>query len=107
MENAVFTVVDTRYTKDYVVFIMMDTAYTKHYAVFSGGGYSPWRMRYVIQYFLFNKLHSHPAMHIEGFNMHDLEGAIHIARSIYFVTLPAICIDRPIYFCRVKQCVSC
>jgi len=37
-------------------------------------------------------------MHIEGFNMHALEGAIHIARSISFVAVAAICIDKPISF---------
>ena len=33
-------------------------------------------------------------MHIEGFNMHALEGAIHIAISISFVAVAAICIDN-------------
>ena len=33
-------------------------------------------------------------MHIEGFNMQALEGAIHIARSISFVAVAAICIDK-------------
>ena len=33
-------------------------------------------------------------MHIEGSNIHALEGAIHIARSIYFVAVAAICIDK-------------
>ena len=34
-------------------------------------------------------------MHIiEGFNTHTLEGAIHIARSISFVAVAAICIDK-------------
>ena len=34
-------------------------------------------------------------MHIiEGFNTHALEGAIYIARSISFVAVAAICIDK-------------
>ena len=33
-------------------------------------------------------------MHIEGFNIHALEGAIHIARSILFVAVAAIWIDK-------------
>ena len=33
-------------------------------------------------------------MHIEGFNIHALEGAIHIARSISFVAVAAIRIDK-------------
>ena len=33
-------------------------------------------------------------MHIEGFNLHALEGAINIARSISFVAVAAICIDN-------------
>jgi len=37
-------------------------------------------------------------MHIEGFNMHALEGAIHIDISISFVAVAAICIDKPISF---------
>ena len=37
-------------------------------------------------------------MNIEGFNIHALKGAIHIARSISFVAVAAICIDKPIYF---------
>ena len=55
---------------------------------------TPWTIRYVIRYFSFNMLHRHPAMHIEGFNMHALEGAIHIARSISFVAVAAIRIDK-------------
>jgi len=31
-------------------------------------------------------------MHIEGFNIHALEGAIHIARSISYVAVAAVCI---------------
>ena len=39
-EYAVFTLLDyTLYTKDYTVFMLIDTAYTRHYVVFSGGGY--------------------------------------------------------------------
>ena len=37
--SIVFTLVDTRYIKDYEVF-MLDTAYTVHYVVFSGGGHT-------------------------------------------------------------------
>ena len=33
-------------------------------------------------------------MHIEGFNMHALEGAINIARSISIVAVAAICVDN-------------
>ena len=33
-------------------------------------------------------------MHIEGFNIQAREGAIHIARSISFVAVAAICIDK-------------
>ena len=33
-------------------------------------------------------------MHIEGFNIHALEGVIHIARSISFVAVATICIDK-------------
>ena len=47
-----------------------------------------------IRYFSFNILCSHPSMHIEGFNIHALEGTIHIARSISFVAIVAICIDK-------------
>ena len=50
--------------------------------------------QYVIRYFSFSMLRRRPAMHIEGFNMHALEGAIHIARSISFVAIAAICIDK-------------
>ena len=39
-------------------------------------------------------LRRYPAMHIEGFNMHALEGAIHIARLISFVAVAAICFDE-------------
>ena len=55
---------------------------------------TPWTIRYAIRYFSFNILRSHPAMHIEGFNIHTLEGAIYIARSISFVAVAAICIDK-------------
>ena len=33
-------------------------------------------------------------MRIEGFNTHAFEGAIHIARSISFVAVASICIDK-------------
>ena len=56
--------------------------------------FTPWTIRYVIRYFSFNMLRRRPAMHIEGFNMHALEGAIHIGRSISFVAVAAICIDK-------------
>ena len=56
--------------------------------------FTPWAIRYVIRYFSFNILRSHPAMHIEGFNIHALEGAIHIAWSISFAAVAAICIDK-------------
>ena len=60
---------------------------------------TPWTIRYVRRYFSFNILHSHPAMHIEGFNIHALEGAIHIARSISFVAVAAIYVlIKPISF---------
>ena len=39
-------------------------------------------------------LRRRPAMHIEGFNIHALEGAIHIARSTSFVAVAAVCIDN-------------
>ena len=55
---------------------------------------TPWTIRYVIRYFSFNILRCHPAMHIEGFNIHALEGVIHIARSISFVAVAAISIDK-------------
>ena len=55
---------------------------------------TPWTIRYVIRYFSFNMLRRRPAMHIEGFNMHALEGAIHIAISISFVAVAAISIDK-------------
>ena len=55
---------------------------------------TPWTIRYVIRYFSFNMLRRRPAMHIEGFNMHAIEGAIHIARSISFVAVAAICIGK-------------
>ena len=42
----------------------------------------------------FNMLRRRPAMHIEGFNMHALEEAINIARSISIVAVAAICIDK-------------
>ena len=51
---------------------------------------TPWTIRYVIRYFLFNILRNHPAMHIDGLNIHALEGAIHIARSVSFVAAAAI-----------------
>ena len=54
----------------------------------------PWTIRYVIPYFSFDILRSHPAMHIEGFNMHAVEGAIYIARSKSFVAVAAICIAK-------------
>ena len=60
--------------------------------------FSPWTIRYAIRYFSFNVLRRRPAMYIEGFNMHALEGAIHIARSISFVAVAAICIDKTIIF---------
>ena len=47
-----------------------------------------------------------PAMHIEGFNMHALEGAIHFDRSISFVAVAAMCFDKPISFWRAQQYVS-
>ena len=51
-------------------------------------------------------LRSHPAMHVEGFNIHALEGAIHIARSISFVAVAAICIDKTnIYLMRLAICI--
>ena len=53
----------------------------------------PWTIRYVIRYFTFNILRSHPAMHIEGFSIYALEGALHIAISISFVAVAAICIE--------------
>ena len=56
---------------------------------------TPWTIRYVIRYFSFNMLRRRPAMHVEGLNMHALDGAIHIARSIPFVAVAAICIDKP------------
>ena len=41
-------------------------------------------------------------MQTEGFNIYDVEGAIHIARSIIsFVRVATICNDRAISFCRV------
>ena len=55
---------------------------------------TPWTIRHVIRYFSFNTLCSHPAIHIEGFNIHALEGPIHIAISISFVAVAAICIDK-------------
>ena len=55
---------------------------------------TPWTIRYVVRYFSSNILRSHPAIHIEGFNIHALQGAIHIARSILFVAVAAICIDK-------------
>ena len=43
-----------------------------------------------------------PAMHTGGFNIYDVEGAIHVAISIIsFVRVATICIDRAISFCRV------
>ena len=33
-------------------------------------------------------------MHFEGFNIHALEGAIYIARSISFVAIAAVCIGK-------------
>ena len=60
--------------------------------------FTPWTIRYVIRYFSFNMLRHRPAMHIEGFNMHAIEGAIHIDRSISSVAVAAICIDKPISF---------
>ena len=56
--------------------------------------FTPCTIRYVIRYFSFNMLRRRPTMHIEGFNMHALEGAIHIAISISFVAVAAICIDK-------------
>ena len=55
---------------------------------------TPWTIRYVIRYFSFNMYRRRPAMHIEGLNIHALEGAIHIVRSILFVAVAAICIDK-------------
>ena len=55
---------------------------------------TPWTIRCAIRYFSFNILRSHPAMYNEGFNIHALEGAIHIARSTSFVASSAICIDK-------------
>ena len=55
---------------------------------------TPWTIRYVIRYFSFNMLRRRPPMHVEGFNVHALEGAIHIARSISFVAVAVICIDK-------------
>ena len=43
-------------------------------------------------------LRSRPTMDTEGFNMHDLKGAVS------FVTVAATSIDRPI---KVEQYVSC
>ena len=101
----------------------VDTIYTMHHVVFSGGGYgvyyalrsifggwilsiTPWTIRYVIRYFSFSILHSHPAMLIEGFNKHALEGAIHIARSISFMASAAICIDKTnIFFMSPAICI--
>ena len=62
--------------------------------MWSSINFTPWTIRYVIRYFSFNMLRRRPAMYIEGFNMHALEGAIHIARSISFVAVAAICIDK-------------
>ena len=59
---------------------------------------APWSIRYVIRYFLYNMLRSRPTIHTEGFNMHDVKGAVS------FVTVAAISIDRPI---KVEQYVSC
>ena len=53
---------------------------------------TPSNIRFIIRYFPFNILRSHPAMHIESFNIHALEGAIHIARSISYVAVAAVCI---------------
>ena len=39
-------------------------------------------------------------MHIKDFNMHTLEGAIHMASSLSFLAEGAKCSDRPISFCR-------
>ena len=48
----------------------------------------------IIRYFSFNILRSHPAVHIEGFNIHAFEGAIHTARLISFVAVATICIHK-------------
>ena len=39
-------------------------------------------------------------MHVEGFNIHALVGAIYIALSISFVVVAVICIDKTNIFLR-------
>ena len=67
---------------------------------------TPWTIRYVIRSFSFNVLRRHPAMHIEGFNIQALEGAIHIARPTSFVAVAAVCIDKTnIFLTRPTLCI--
>ena len=67
---------------------------TDAHQVRPGENTTPWTLRYLVRYFSFNMFRRRPAMHFEGFNIHALEGAIHIARSISFVAVAAICIDK-------------